>query len=200
MNINCPTCSKVLSIPASAAGKVVKCPCGQQLKAPPAAGGSAPANVAAKAKSTPAAQPKPAAQPAASAPAQPPSDSFDQLTEDDYRPLTAVSNPGAKSLPPEMGENARKLLSEAADDGKGKKRKRRKKKKGSASAGGERRSFPGAIACFVLTVLSIGGAGFMTYKRLQDSTFADEAVVIIGMFLLPVIFLVVGVVLMGRKK
>jgi len=39
MKIKCPACQAVLSIPADAAGKVVKCPCGKQLRAP-----DAPAN------------------------------------------------------------------------------------------------------------------------------------------------------------
>ena len=32
MNVNCPKCSKLLSIPNELVGKVVKCPCGQALK------------------------------------------------------------------------------------------------------------------------------------------------------------------------
>ena len=39
MKIKCPACNTVLSIPAEAAGKIVKCPCGKQLRAPAAAAG-----------------------------------------------------------------------------------------------------------------------------------------------------------------
>lgn len=40
MKIKCPSCEAVLNIPASAAGKVVKCPCGKQLRAPAAPAGN----------------------------------------------------------------------------------------------------------------------------------------------------------------
>lgn len=47
MRIKCPSCSKVLSIPESAAGKIVKCPCGKQLRAPGNTATAAPARPAA---------------------------------------------------------------------------------------------------------------------------------------------------------
>jgi uncharacterized RDD family membrane protein YckC len=73
MKIKCPACSKVLTIPDTAAGKVVKCPCGKQLRAP---GGSATA--AAK---------RPAA-------AQFDAGFFDELTDTDLQPVKAVAKPG----------------------------------------------------------------------------------------------------------
>ena len=39
MKIICPACNAILNIPSEAAGKVVKCPCGKQLRAPAAAAG-----------------------------------------------------------------------------------------------------------------------------------------------------------------
>jgi large-conductance mechanosensitive channel len=73
MNIKCPACSKVLNIPEAAAGKVVKCPCGNQMRAPggtPASQPKAatpgtpakPTAPAAGQRPAPAAGPKPAAQ------------------------------------------------------------------------------------------------------------------------------------------
>lgn len=41
MKIKCPSCEAVLNVPAGAAGKVVKCPCGKQLRAPAAPAGTA---------------------------------------------------------------------------------------------------------------------------------------------------------------
>ena len=43
MKIKCPSCQKVLNIPPEAAGKVVKCPCGKQLRAPAAPADPSPA-------------------------------------------------------------------------------------------------------------------------------------------------------------
>jgi len=41
MKIKCPACNTVLNVPAEAAGKIVKCTCGTQLRAPAAAVGPA---------------------------------------------------------------------------------------------------------------------------------------------------------------
>ena len=95
MKIKCPACSKVLSIPDSAAGKVVKCPCGKQLRAPAASGAPAAARPAA----APAAPRQPVAKrPAAPAPVAPTSFDgggfFDELTESDLQPVKAVNMPG----------------------------------------------------------------------------------------------------------
>ncbi len=61
MKIKCPACQAVLNIPPTAAGKVVKCPCGKQLRAPAApanagggAAGTAPPNQSAPSPITPA--------------------------------------------------------------------------------------------------------------------------------------------------
>lgn len=222
MKIKCPACSTTLEIPAAAAGKVVKCPCGQQLKAPAAPAGTptqataptkpaptkpAPAKPApvtpAPAKQAPAkpapAKPAPAKKPAGPVP-QPVAagaDLFDQLTEDDYQPIKSVSQPGKKPPAPTVGENTRKLLDQArGNEGK----KKRKKKKTRSTKNGDRRSLPGAIACFVLAFATTGFGCYLAYKRLEESTFADEVVYIIGMALVPVLFLVFGVLMMGRKK
>ncbi len=92
MKIKCPSCSTQLNIPDAAAGKVVKCPCGKQLRAP----GGAP-QAASPAGS--------GARPAGAMPARPmarqthrgantiDADMFDELTEDDLVPVRSASNP-----------------------------------------------------------------------------------------------------------
>jgi uncharacterized RDD family membrane protein YckC len=101
MKIKCPACSKVLSIPESAAGKVVKCPCGKQLRAPApsAAGAASPPSAprAAAAVPRPAAPGSSAAPRAASAPSFDPG-FFDELTESDLQPVKAVSKPGKSEI------------------------------------------------------------------------------------------------------
>lgn len=115
MKIKCPSCSKVLGIPESAAGKVVKCPCGKQLKAPGGAGKAPSAQLTPQ--NRPAAKPaakRPAPQrPAAkrptpqrpvaqrSAPAAPlgaDAGIFDELTEGDLSGVRAVVQPGKKPV------------------------------------------------------------------------------------------------------
>ena len=103
MKIKCPGCGSLLQIPETAAGKVVKCKCGKQLRAPAAKTGAPaakPAAPAAAAKPTaqrpapqrPAAQ-RPAPQPPAAA-APPALDLFDDLTETDLGSVKAVHTPG----------------------------------------------------------------------------------------------------------
>lgn len=103
MKIKCPSCQSLLNIPDAAAGKVVKCPCGKQLRAP----GGAPAAAAADTIKRPAGAP----------PTRPMSGGvnrpmpraagndhgfdaamFDELTSDDLAPVRAVSNPGSLSM------------------------------------------------------------------------------------------------------
>ena len=59
MQIKCPSCQAVLNVPAGAAGKVVKCPCGKQLRAPAAPVGTTDGQTAAAAANP--AAPNPAA-------------------------------------------------------------------------------------------------------------------------------------------
>jgi ribosomal protein S27E len=100
MKIKCPGCGKVLSIPETAAGKLVKCPCGKQLRAP---AGSKTAATQKPATKKPAAKPatprpaaaKPAPQPAAAAP-QLDDDLFGELTDQDLAPVKSVYSPGKK--------------------------------------------------------------------------------------------------------
>ncbi|MCG8652104.1 MAG: zinc-ribbon domain-containing protein, partial [Pirellulales bacterium] len=95
MKIKCPACAKVLNIPDSAAGKVVKCPCGKQLRAPAAA---APTQAAGSSRPQPAAQRPSAQRPVAQRPAAPSPGVdpgiFDELTDNDLQPVTAVAQPG----------------------------------------------------------------------------------------------------------
>lgn len=95
MNIKCPACSHVLSIPDTAAGEVVSCPCGSQLRAPgkpvAAAPGAHPA------------MPEPGQRTARAAAAGRPAGGFDTnpfgpLTDPDLQP--AQSAGGGKLLQP----------------------------------------------------------------------------------------------------
>ena len=113
MKIKCPACQAVLSIPPAAAGKVVKCPCGKQLRAPAATGAATGA-------------PPPATagrQPQSSGGRKPPASSsgstggvdttlFDELTDDDLKPLAG----GGVAVAPTSGpsSNTAKLLQQHA--------------------------------------------------------------------------------------
>lgn len=111
MRIKCPSCATVLSIPESAAGKVVKCPCGTQLRAPAKAAGfaSAPSGPRATAPLQRAKAPR------RPAPAQPDAGLFDELTEKDLRPS---HSPTEESTKPAQPSAASKLLQQAAADQK----------------------------------------------------------------------------------
>jgi hypothetical protein len=103
MKIKCPACSQVLNIPETAAGKVVKCPCGKQLRAP---GGAPGAAAAPKAPASPGAG-KLVNPPAAKRPAAPAAalggfdaDMFDELTDQDLKPVKSVESPGRPKAQP----------------------------------------------------------------------------------------------------
>ena len=121
MKIKCPSCSKVLAIPETAAGKIVKCPCGKQLRAPGGAKPAAAKPAAQPKRPTPArptpARPTPARPPAAqpAAPAASVGDMFDELTDEDLQPIKKVQRPGQKA-PPKSNPN--KVLEKyaSADD------------------------------------------------------------------------------------
>ena len=122
MKIKCPACGKVLAIPEAAAGKVVKCPCGKQLRAPGGAAKTASKpqqRPAAKRAATPApqqARPTPARPTAQRPPAQPApsSDSlFDDLTDQDLQPVKSVRTPGEKIS---TDSNPYKTLKKYVDD------------------------------------------------------------------------------------
>ncbi|MGB7329715.1 MAG: RDD family protein [Rubripirellula sp.] len=93
MKIKCPACATVLNVPDTAAGKVVKCPCGKQLRAPggtaaaPAAGATATRPATTKQRAAPA---KPAGRPAAAGNDFDPG-LFDELTEADLQPVRVAS-------------------------------------------------------------------------------------------------------------
>lgn len=88
MKLKCPGCSKTLQIPESAAGKTVKCPCGQALRVPgPAAATGRPA-----ATPRPGATPRPAPRPAVAA--NPLDGLMDELTDSDLKPVAAVRTAG----------------------------------------------------------------------------------------------------------
>ena len=89
MKIKCPACAKVLSIPDSAAGQVVKCPCGKQLRAPNAASAGGGANRPSGAGTS---SNSPAPRPTAAAGGIDPG-IFDDLTDNDLQPVKTTSNP-----------------------------------------------------------------------------------------------------------
>ena len=97
MKIKCPACSKVLSIPDSAAGQVVKCPCGKQLRAPNAASAGGGANRPSGASSSKPASSSPAPRPTAGAGGIDPG-IFDDLTDNDLHPVKTTSNPYQSSV------------------------------------------------------------------------------------------------------
>ena len=105
MKIKCPACSKVLNIPDSAAGKIVKCPCGKQLRAP----GSAPQGLAssAPAGAKPGESRPASGNPAATRPVAGPGEfdaaMFDDLTDQDLKPVKGVVNPYTPVASPAAG-------------------------------------------------------------------------------------------------
>ena len=90
MKIKCPACAKVLSVPDSAAGKVVKCPCGKQLRAPAASPTSASTPLGSRPQ-TPS-SPVTGNKPKAAANSLDPG-IFDELTESDLGPVQSAANP-----------------------------------------------------------------------------------------------------------
>ena len=117
MKIKCPGCASLLQIPDSAAGKVVKCKCGKQLRAPMPKG-AAPGAAAPQATPPGGASPGFQSQPLASTPGASPgaaggSGLFDELTDTDLAPVKAVQVPGAKAAVKPPSASANKLLQEA---------------------------------------------------------------------------------------
>jgi uncharacterized RDD family membrane protein YckC len=98
MKIKCPACGKVLSVPETAAGKVVQCPCGKQLRVPGAATPQSGAPVS----------PAPgAARPTGSSVGSFGTDTsaFDELTDRDLEPVRSGANPLAKPAQAGPGGN-----------------------------------------------------------------------------------------------
>ncbi|WP_404304645.1 RDD family protein [Neorhodopirellula lusitana] len=112
MKLKCPGCAKLLQIPESAIGKVVKCSCGKQLRVPvPKGAGAAPAGgrpaapqQAAASRATqpsrPSQTPRSASQARPSQPSASPlgvdAGMFDELTETDLAPVAVVPQPGVR--------------------------------------------------------------------------------------------------------
>ena len=126
MKIKCPACQTVLQIPDTAAGKVVKCQCGKQMRAPGGPAKSAPAPQAPRPQAPAAQRPTPQSPgPAQTASggyvspfAQPPQQAsggiLDELTDTDLAPVKAVTMPGAKAPVQKHGAATEKLLREAS--------------------------------------------------------------------------------------
>jgi len=110
MKIKCPSCQAVLNIPPEAAGKVVKCPCGTQLRAPGTPATGASSGTAAGAAAPQRAAPQRAA-PQASASSVADAGLFDELTEGDLQP---IAHPGMRSAAARPSGNTNKLLQEHA--------------------------------------------------------------------------------------
>jgi uncharacterized RDD family membrane protein YckC len=118
MKIKCPACSKVLAIPDSAAGKVVKCPCGKQLRAPGGGGvtggatAARPPAGAAPRSGTAGGKPVTASRPPQPSAGDLDADIFDELTDQDLKPVKGVSNPYKPTSAPAPGGG--KLLAQYA--------------------------------------------------------------------------------------
>lgn len=108
MKIKCPSCQAVLSIPPAAAGKVVKCPCGTQLRAPGAPAGGAPKSQAGIVSGPAAGQAAPRRR---AAPTAVDAGLFGELTESDLQP---ISQAGMPAVGPAGSGNTNKLLQEHA--------------------------------------------------------------------------------------
>ena len=113
MKIKCPSCQAVLSIPPAAAGKLVKCPCGTQLRAPGAApaGGAAAGGAAAGGAAAGGAAAGGATQSRPAAPTSVDAGLFDELTEGDLQPIGQAGMPAAAVG---ASGNTSKLLQEHA--------------------------------------------------------------------------------------
>ncbi|MEM9366061.1 MAG: RDD family protein [Planctomycetota bacterium] len=111
MKLKCPGCGKVLQIPASAAGKVVKCPCGKQLRVPAGQTGSAPATqaVAPAARPTPQPTPQPIPQTVGGGGASLDDDLFGELTDTDLKPVAAVKQVALKHVEADPEKTAKAL-------------------------------------------------------------------------------------------
>lgn len=152
MQLKCPDCLRTLKIPETAVGKVVKCPCGKQLRVPnPAAGTPAgPASRGEQVGPTRSLADSPVAPQSASHPTtgalarsvparrQPvaadtssfgiDADLFDELTEADLRPMAMAAQPGRSR---DGGADA-KLSSVAAQMDKDATAQKQRDKSGSA--------------------------------------------------------------------
>ncbi len=113
MKIKCPACSKILSVPETSAGQVVKCPCGKQLRVPATGGSPSPAQTAAG-----------SSQPARPAKLDPAADlyesdgsRFDELTDQDLQGGKPVSHP--YTAPPRSAPAADPLQGYAPPSGAG---------------------------------------------------------------------------------
>ena len=118
MKIKCPGCATLLQIPDSAAGKVVKCKCGKQLRAPAKPTSASPARPQPTPQQAPSAAPLQPANPAipgATAPANAAPSIFDELTDTDLSGIKAVQVPGKKQQRA-PSTNERKALQAADQD------------------------------------------------------------------------------------
>lgn len=205
MKIKCPACATLLNIPDSAAGKVVKCPCGKQLRVP--GGAASPASAAPRPAARPGAGQSPRPAPAAPRPAGPrpsamPSSPdagiFDELTEQDLQPVKAVTRPGSASAAPTSTSG--KLLQQYGAPGEVGTR---------ASAGGGEIASPGVRLSGVLVdglfqLLGVGigfGAAFLVNVVMGDTdTAATVGIVFLGIFaVIPPIINVVLISMSGQS-
>ncbi|MCA9136775.1 MAG: hypothetical protein KDB00_08450 [Planctomycetales bacterium] len=169
MKIKCPGCATLLQIPDSAAGKVVKCKCGKQLRAPAPAGATPqpqqatprqPAPRQPAPQRTAAPQPSPAAPvPYSPFPAPAPAGSggiFDELTDSDLSGVKAVKIPGREQRKAPTA-NEQKLLQEAAVD-----HKREKASEAREYIEGAKKQVFSSIGIYlVLGLIQVGVGGFL---------------------------------------
>jgi hypothetical protein len=181
VQLKCPGCSRTLKIPETAAGKVVKCPCGKQLRAPGGAAASSTAQAAPKKSAT---RPTAANQADSGSPSAfgVDEDFFNELTEGDLQPVTVSQSPQAPANPGSSQNNAETSQSQ------GKKRPWNKKK-------------AGAIVCFVLAVLGVVAAIIALVRREnRPEGVAGMIAYAVAAFLLPIAFLIGGLVLLKKSR
>ncbi len=123
MKIKCPGCANVLNIPETAAGKVVKCPCGKQLRAPGGATSGAvsgsPRPVAGAVTATAATRqvpkPAPVVNPSMGGFGDIDAALFDELTDEDLKPVRSVVRPGVAPMVSSSSASGSKLLQQHAN-------------------------------------------------------------------------------------
>jgi hypothetical protein len=154
MKLKCPACSKTLQIPESAAGKVVKCGCGKQIRVP--GDSSAPGNRASQAGS-----PQPQPTPSQSLQNAGPS-LFDELTDQDMEPISQVKLPGHTAKPAAPKKD---VLAEFEEPSKKNKKKQKPHSKQATSDGKSKGKLILIVA--VVGVLVLAGGGIATYFIMQ---------------------------------
>lgn len=179
MQLKCPGCARTLKIPDTAAGKVVKCPCGKQLRAPggsPVAQPKTPPRKANAPAKTGAPSQKPQAAPSGPSAFGVDENLFDELTEGDMKPVMMVATPGASAVSNSKGAEGT-LAKAGADLDKKQQEEKSRLTQGSAK---EVRSSIGillllGIARLIIGILFMAGSASEAQELSTDPAFEGEA-------------------------